>query len=294
MAVEVVVAFPSQQEENAGGTVSLAIAFKGPEGVVIAADSRVTLTGQIPGPVPGQTMLLPASYDNATKLLRVPGQDYVGAVTFGLGALGEQEPRTAHSFLTELETELRGKGRLSVEEFSNQLGSFFMKQWARTMPPANEAPPDMAMIFLVGGYDAGAPYGRLFQVVVPHKPVADEQSIGQFGALWGGQREYVDRLIQGYDDALPVVVQRVLGLDDATRDRLAGDLKTDRQAKIPYQFLPLQDCVDLAIMLIRTTILMQRWIVDVRGVGGAIDIATITRTEGFKPVQQKEIRGERS
>lgn len=34
---------------------------------------------------------------------------------------------------------------------------------------------------------------------------------------------------------------------------------------IPYQFLPLQDCVDLAILLIRTTAELQKFLVDIRG-----------------------------
>jgi hypothetical protein len=38
---------------------------------------------------------------------------------------------------------------------------------------------------------------------------------------------------------------------------------------------------------------IQNWIVGVRGVGGAIDVATITRVDGFQPVQLKAIRGQR-
>ena len=71
--------------------MSLGIAFKGPEGIVLAADSRVTLTAQ----VPGRNMLLPATFDNATKLLQIAGQQYIGVVTYGAGAIGQQEPRTA-------------------------------------------------------------------------------------------------------------------------------------------------------------------------------------------------------
>lgn len=63
---------------------------------------------------------------------------------------------------------------------------------------------------------------------------------------------------------------------------------------IPYQFLPLQDCVDLSIFLVRTTIELQKWMIDIRGVGGVIDVATITRTEGFKYVQRKEIKGDKN
>jgi hypothetical protein len=66
------------------------------------------------------------------------------------------------------------------------------------------------------------------------------------------------------------------------------------QTPIPYQFLPLQDSVDLAIFLIRTTATLQGWVAGVRGVGGAIDVATVTRTDGFKAIQQKTIEGERN
>jgi hypothetical protein len=79
--------------------MSLGIAFKGPEGIVLAADSRVSLTANAPGKPP-----ITATFDNAIKLLQVKGQKYVGAVTYGLGAIGQQEPRTAHSFVPEFET----------------------------------------------------------------------------------------------------------------------------------------------------------------------------------------------
>jgi hypothetical protein len=75
-------------------------------------------------------------------------------------------------------------------------------------------------------------------------------------------------------------------------DPLEVELKSKVAAKIPWQFLPLQDLVDLSIFVLRATITLQKWIVDIRGVGGAIDVATITRTGGFEYVQQKKITGE--
>lgn len=272
--------------------MSLGIAFKGPEGIVLAADSRVTLTAQ----VPGQNMLLPATYDNATKLLQITGQNYAGAVTYGLGAIGQQQPRTAHSFMPEFEEELRGSQRLPVEEFAGKLSEFFVKQWGKEMP-ANYQGPDM--VFLVGGYDEGMPYGRVFEVDIPSNPTPKEWNAGAgtFGITWGGQREFTERLIQGFDDSLPLVAQEFLGLpddQDDQRDALREHLKGQLSVRIPYQFLPLQDCVDLAIFLIRTTMTIQTWLVGVRGVGGLIDVATITRTEGFRPIQQKVIMGEGS
>ena len=151
--------------------MSLGIVFKGPEGIVLAADSRVTLTGQ------RENMLLPASFDNATKLLRIRTQNFVGVVTYGLGAIGAGQPRTAHSFMPEFERNFETAPRvgvteqgtrlamqelaprLGVGEFASRLSEFFMAQW-RTLMPAQYN--DVPMFFLVGGYDVDASYGKVF------------------------------------------------------------------------------------------------------------------------------------
>lgn len=272
--------------------MSLGIAFKGPEGVVLAADSRVTLMAQLSTSVPGQTMLAPATYDNATKLLKVKGQDYVGAVTFGIGAIGMQAPRTVHSYLPEFEAALVAENcsRLTVEEFASKLGDFFLAQWNAVMPNVT---PREQIVFFVGGIDPDAPYGRVFELHIPSAPKPKEwfQSANDFGAIWGGQREFVDRLVQGYDGRTLDIIKAELNVSPDAENRLTARLR-ELTVPIPYQFLPLQDSIDLAIFLIRTTITLQTWQIGVRGVGGAIDVATITRTGGFHAVQQKAIRGE--
>ena len=274
--------------------MSLGIAFKGPEGIVLAADSRVTLNNAFTQPN-GQPMMIASTFDNATKLLKVKGQDFVGAVTYGVGAIGQQAPRTAHSFMPEFEASLQAKhngNRLTVEQFAKELSDFFLDQWNTHMQAATTQGD---MVFVVGGYDEGAPYGRVFDFFIPNKPNPNEQygNTGQFGAVWGGQREHVDRLLKGYDGRVLDLAEKQLSLDGAQKDALRNSLG-QLATPIPYAFLPLQDSVDLSIFLIRTTIRIQTWLVGVRGVGGAIDAATITKTDGFKAVQVKQIVGERS
>lgn len=270
--------------------MSLGIAFKGPEGIVLAADSRVTLTTQILQPNQSP-MLLPSFYDNAIKLLRVKGQDYVGAVTYGVGAIGQTEPRTAHSYIPEFEQELNNAGRLSVQGFAEKLSEYFLKKWTEQKMPTI---PGQDMIFIIGGYDVNAPYGKVFEIKIPSQPTPFEwhASPGQFGLVWGGQREYADRLIHGFDGRLPEILKQYLNLDDKKRDELGQHMMKQLQTPVPFAFLPLQDSVDLSIFLIRTTIVMQHWLVGVRGVGGAIDVAVITRTDGFTDIQKKKITGE--
>jgi len=286
--------------------VSLGIAFKGAEGIVLAADSRVTLLAglQIPGMnvPPGTQLLVQATFDNATKLINSERQRYIAAVTFGAGAIGQKEPRTAASFMPEFDAqlakELAGKDkkdqRLTVEQFAKRVGDFFGDQWKKAAMPTQGVDD---MIFFVAGYDdESAPYGRLYEVRVPSKPTPTEFLAGQFGAIWGGQRDVTDRLLQGFDPNLPMLVQDYLNTPANERAKAAEALTVKLREKltipIPWQFLPLQDCVDLCICLLRTTITMQKWVVGIRGVGGAIDLATITQSGGFTAIQQKKIIGE--
>ncbi|MGH9262274.1 MAG: hypothetical protein ACRD08_20640, partial [Acidimicrobiales bacterium] len=72
--------------------------------------------------------------------------------------------------------------------------------------------------------------------------------------------------------------------------------------RIPFDSLNLQDGIDFAVLCIRTTIDVQRltlgpvattpefsW----PGVGGPIEIATVTAARGFGWVQRTSVQGER-
>jgi hypothetical protein len=262
--------------------VSLGIVIKGPEGLVLAAESRVTLSAKLPD---GQQTHV--SFDNATKLLSFSDPNKaVGVVTYGLAAIGM---RTAHSFVPEFEAGLP-KERLKVGEFAERLGCFFMQQWKAIMP-ADYAGPDM--VFVVGGFDEGEPYGRVYLLEVPRnpRPVETNANPGEFGITWGGQREHVDRLLLGFDPRLPEIVTKALELSQEAQQALQHALR-GLQMQLPLSAMPLQECVNLAIFFLRTTISAQRLSVGIRGCGGPIDVATITRRDGLTFVQRKEVTGE--
>jgi hypothetical protein len=274
--------------------MSLGIMIKGSEGVVLAADSRVTLFNQIPHPlVQGQTLLVPATFDNATKVLQVKGQTHVGAVTYGLGALMTADgPRTMQSFIPELEEQLEKAKttRLSVSDFAKTLSDFFVGQWNKHVNRPSQ--PGEEIVFMVSGYDEGAAYGRGFMFQVPQQPNPVEQNAGagQFGMTWGGQSDLVNRLLFGFDLELLPFIKTKLNLSDQQLADFRKEVEPKFAAGIPYQFLPLQDCVDLAVFLIASTIQFQRFrSTAVRGVGGMVEVATLTKTDGLKFRSQRAI-----
>lgn len=265
--------------------MSLGIVVKGPEGLVLAAESRITLSTPRPD---GQR--LHVNFDNATKLLSFSKpNDCVGAVTYGQAAIGL---RTAYSFLPEFEAGLP-ENRLSVFDFTQRLSEFFLQQWREVMPD-NYAGPNMT--FVVGGFNEGEPYGKAFLFEIPGNPIPVEQNPDTdagagFGLIWGGQRELVDRLIQGYDSGVVDILSNTLNLEEQQIHQLRQALEP-LQMPIPLVAMPLQDCVNLAIFFIRTTITAQQLTVGIRGVGGPIDVAIITRNEGLQFIQRKKIVGE--
>ena len=278
-------------------SMSLGIVFKGAEGIVLAADSRVTLYNQKPSLIPNQTISVPSYYDNAQKLLYCNSQTHIGAVTYGLGALGQKDFRTAHSLMLEFEDYLGAKGvtkkkRIKVQEYAKHLSDFFLDQWNTRMPPQQPNAKIDPMIFLVGGYNEGEIYGKIYQFSIPLSPVpTDCMADDTFGLQYGGQSDYLARLLRGFDNNLPIKVKEILNINDAQKADLTTKLTASLSSPVPYQFFSLQDCVDLSTFLITTTIRLQLFLNDIRGVGGEIDVATITRAEGFQPVQVKQVHG---
>ncbi|NQU54977.1 MAG: hypothetical protein HQ522_20855 [Bacteroidetes bacterium] len=261
--------------------MSLGIIVKCPEGLVLAAESRVTINANTPV---GQVH---NNFDNAKKLLGFNGaHKHIGVITYGLGSL---QLRTAQSFMPEFESSLP-ENRLSVVEFAEQLGKFFMEQWKIEGMPAANTWKDSPMIFLVAGFDEGEPYGKVCELNIPHNPkpkiIRDTKD---FGVNWGGQREIVDRLIKGYDNRVLDVIQHKLGLTPEQIVEINNEL-APLQMQIPVQIMALQDCIDLANFILKTTISGQELSIGVRGCGGNIDVAVITRTTGINFIKQKELQ----
>ena len=258
--------------------MSLGIVVKGPEGIVLASDTRVTLDRTLPD---GQTVTV--NFDNASKLLTLGSpHNHVAAVTFGRGTIGG---RSAHSLMPEFQQTLE-PAPLRVSEYAKEIGRFLADRWAA------ENEQGSSMFLIIGGVDPGNPYGEVHRIAIPDSPVPTELYSGSFGMSWGGQLEILNRIVQGFD---PQVLQLIHDFDTANAidiTALRGHLRSNLAFTIPYASLPLQDCVDLAAFLIRTTMVAQNLSVGLRGVGGTVEIATITPTEGLQWVQKRQIHGE--
>ena len=248
--------------------MSLVIAIKGPEGIVLAADTRVTLTSGADS--------REAYFDNSSKLLTVGGShNRVAAVAYGAGSVSG---RMVSGLMSEFQQTI-GDARLSTLEYAKQFSQFFDQQWNLGGNTSN-------IWFLVGGVDDNAPYGDLYSFMIPNGELTPNFPGSTFGIRWGGQSEIAHRIILGYDQRLSSLVP------DVDPVSIGKDLTDKLQTKIPYALLSLQDCVNLAIVLIRTTMTIQSLSLESRGVGGTIEVLVITPNGGVQWVQKRELHGE--
>lgn len=234
--------------------MSLVVTVYVPSGIVMAADSRMTVLRSEEREEEGQKMKVQQQIvlsDNAYKVvaLRTIG---VGISVYDAGVINNQ-PVDSHVHRFEEEAITPKDNVVSCGE---KFLSFFQTNY-----------PNVPIGFHVAGYRienrASAPFvfvGHTTKQQGVRRVNINDESKVQYGILRSGDIQVVNRLIE--KTQLPL-----------------------------FAAMPLQDAVDYAVHLIRTTIDTMRFEPRFPGVGGPIDVLAVTPTE-MRWVQRKELRGD--
>lgn len=225
-----------------------------PSGIVIAADSRITGTRREEKKEGEQTIIVEQQIvisDNSYKVVSL-AKVPVGIGVFGTAIMNDQ---TVDTHIRTFEEERVG-GRDSVVTVPEKLVAYFQERF-----------PGVLVGLFFGGFreENGISVPYVYAVDTAKQPIPkrvniDERGKIEYGVLRGGDTMVVDRLI-------------------------------DPKLVPPFPAMPLQDAVDYAIYLIRTTIDTLRFEPRFPTVGGAIDVLLITPDRGPYFIQRKELRG---
>jgi hypothetical protein len=258
--------------------MSLAVTVITPEGIVQAADSRVSI------PVNVTDELLSFShFDNATKLLTFEApHDHVSVTTYGAGTIGS---RTAHSFIKEFQRALPNN-RVTTKKFAEALQKFYKEEWEKI----KDNPQNTLMTFQVAGINASQQFGELYVVSVPGEdPPQKVISNGTFSLYYGGDKSTVDRLVRGRDLKIDNAIIENDELKEVIDPLSKIFSEVQEQHMLPLGSYALQDAIDLARFLIKTTSDMQKLSLNVKSVGGAIDVSCVTKTGACEIISRKKI-----
>ncbi|MGC1617633.1 MAG: hypothetical protein WA765_04005 [Candidatus Acidiferrum sp.] len=277
--------------------MTIALSVKINDGVVLAADSASTVMGATP-----QGLSVINVYDNANKAFNLLKGYPIGAVTWGAGGIGnasisslvkdfrkrlKDDPEGLNSY--KLNTE-----QYTVEEVAIRLRRFIYEEnyvgAFANLPPAQKPP----LGFIVAGYGRAAnqngPHADEYSVVIdqgncgpPNQLRRSEDS----GIFWAGMGESLHRLILGYGAALPAVLQQNLGVPVEQVTAAMEVIKQALGSQLAISAMPLKDAIDLAEFLADVAVKYSKFSPGANSVGGPIEIAAISKHEGFKWVTRK-------
>lgn len=229
------------------------------EGIVMAADSRLTLT--IPKQTQGQggvqQLVSVTSSDSARNVFLA---DAVGIATYGIAGInGVPLAGFIDSFIAEI---VRGKGCTPVQ-IANELLGYFKKLGVKQVTH-----------FHVAGYAKadGSFVQYVLHVDLDKQCVAQINPLNLQGANWGGEADVLQRLLNQ------------VALTGAT----VADLTPIPFFGVPFEYFTLQDAIDFAVYGIRSTIDTLRFQMREKPVGGPIDVLVL-RPDGARWIAQKQL-----
>jgi hypothetical protein len=254
--------------------MSIAVSVKVQDGVVLATDSCVLHKGQI--------------YFNADKTVAPFRGLPIGVMVAGDGSIGLT---SIINHLREFgQQALRGtparidRDNYTIEDVVRAIGIYLSDASVR------ESSNSLTSL-TVSGYSANSQLPETWRILLDGRAKVAHEAIWlphAYGITWDGERECLDRLLCGTSNQLRSVAQEYgMSGEDAGRfvDRVCEACESD----LVSPGMPLQDAIKLARFLVETTIAFVGFCLDRQPkiVGGAMDIATITRHDGFRWVQRK-------
>jgi hypothetical protein len=251
---------PSQ----AGGTVVVVMALS--DGIVLAADSRLTIN------YPTLNPNYKIGSDSNAKLFDI-GQ--IAIATYDTAFL---TGRSIGSIVADFDKDKRDKVS-DVEDVAKRFAQYIKPIYDTN---TQQAKAEQSIGFIVAGYNH-AGIGELYEISLPKSPdpVKLQQTTRENqGIIWRGQTDVIQRLVMGYDPRLGLLPTWAK-LDDPAKEGFKKEL-SELQYYIPYQFLLLQDGIDLSLALVQVTVDMQRFSFgtigsqgSIPGIGGAVDVLVI-------------------
>lgn len=266
--------------------MTVCVAVKVQDGMVFAADSAATLS-VVDGN--GNRQILNV-YNNADKVFNLHRALPLAAMTCGMGHLtGRSISSLAKEFRKEL---MIGDKSLNVENYTVEdvavrARVFIEEKYNDTNTPKT---PEDFFEFWVGGYGSDNEHGEIWKIRITQGNLLDLEQVNKpgdpSGIFWGGQGEAICRLVLGVDPRLVDVLSKH-GIDQANAEGIFNASRAGLTIPIEHPTMPIIDTIRLAKFLVKTTIGYFSFKYGSDIVGGASDIATVTKFEGFKWIERK-------
>jgi hypothetical protein len=233
------------------------------------------------------------TYNNANKIFNLVKGLPIGIVTWGAGSIGLDSIAT---LIKDLRIRVSTRGNASaidrnnytIEGVANIVREFIFTEKYLLAFQNWPQKPDISLI--VAGYSSGASMADEYQIIIRRGECDEPRLLRQnqeTGATWGGINEVLNRLMLGFSPKLPAALQASLNLSEPQFRKVMLDIQTATAFPLVMPAMPLQDAIDLAEFMVDLTIKWVRFAPGAPTVAGPIEIAAISKHEGFRWIRRK-------
>jgi len=266
--------------------MTVCVALKVHDCIVFTADSATTL---IAADTNGQQYVANI-YDHANKIFNLHKGLPIAAMTAGIGNFGMCSISTISKDLRALLTN-DDEWRISNDNYSiEEVATKARKYLYEVRYASLEEKPTGTFQYWVGGYSSGEDLGEVWKIQIEDgecpEPVCEAPRDRPTMISWGGQTEAINRLLLGYGQGLPEALLAA-GLERENLDVCMQHVAKHTQAGLANPAMPTRDAIELATFLGEAQKQFVRFSNGSNTVGGALDVATVTKHEGFKWIRRK-------
>lgn len=260
--------------------MTVLVSIKINDGVVMAADSASSFaSGMI--------------YNNSRKIVNIREGLPVGAMVTGAGGIGNE---SIYTLLKDLRRRLSGADSAYLEwqldpvNFTMEQIALRLRKFLFEEKSVAHGATTWTKVRLCG-YSSGRSLAEVWEVNLMGEsspPPICIQREQEFGLRWDGEYEALDRLVFGLGTRFNQFAVKH-GLSEQQAAALRESLVPELYELLFIEAMPIRDAIDLARYLVETTIGFVKFSVSrPKIVGGPIEIAAITKHEGFQWIQHRE------
>ncbi|KQW48913.1 hypothetical protein ASC77_09340 [Nocardioides sp. Root1257] len=264
--------------------MTVVVGIQTTDGLVLASDSATTQQLALVGGGYATSSI----WNSANKIFNLRKSWPIGAMTFGRAAIGGLSIAT-HA--KDLRLRLSGAmpdtafpalddDTYSVEKVAQTVLDYYRNQ--SNLDPGDD------LGFIVGGFSATERRPEMWQVNVSESGDTIECVVapGDPGIVTQGMTDAITRLVDGAGLGLGAALEK-MGVPAGSGDAAAEQLRDQLRMAWAWPGMPLGETIDMARFLVETQINFVRFMPGDAMVGGPVEVAALTKHEGFKWVQRK-------
>ena len=258
------------------------------DGIVLASDSATTFLNEA-----GSVIKV---YNHADKIFNLVKQKHIGAMTYGNGAVGSASISTISKDLRRIFSVSDSSvpygidlNSYTIQDVAGKALAFFSELYQKAYP---QGVNNYNMGYRVCGYSSDGLLPEAWEIGIKDNapfgplPLYDHANPLDFGPRWNGEGEALDRLILGVGSRFKEVLEEG-GMPKPVAEATYNGIVSALRVPLHIAAMPIQDAIDLTRFLAETAAHFTRFCLRPPTVGGTIELATITKHEGFRWINRK-------